>query len=246
MARRQHKQETQLWTAIRAIQAICGFATLISLFTAFKGFVLMGIQDDDTYRPAQMNHFFLVIAAYSSFVYGTLYLICVTLWKRLTPDILLERIYDGVLAIGYLVAGILFAPKMNCNLGMYCNCTSVQATGVFTFFNFALSIVALILSFVTKKIPSHPDSLENLVPRGNYGRAPSPTPFDIIRPEVNRKKKGKTQPSPRLDDDDTDNLVPRGHFGSVRGSNLADLMKLQRDDTAIDHLEARPPNAGFI
>ncbi|KDO32611.1 hypothetical protein SPRG_03085 [Saprolegnia parasitica CBS 223.65] len=224
MSRHRAQQEGQLWTALRAIQAICGFATLLSLFTAYKDITLSGVADDDTYRPAQLRHFFLAMAAYTSFGYGVLYLICVPLSGRLVPDVLLERLVDGVLAGVYLIVGILLAPKMNCGLGMYCTCTSVQAMVVFAFFNCALSVIAVGMSLVLKTLPAHPDSIENLVPRGHYGRAPSPAEGDAPRPRHKKK------PSLRVDDDNTDNIAPRGKFGSVRGSNLADLMKLQRQD----------------
>ncbi|OQR91294.1 hypothetical protein ACHHYP_04815 [Achlya hypogyna] len=238
MSRRRAQQVSQVWTAVRALQGVCGFATLISLFTAYRGITLLGVADTDTYRPAQLSHFFLAFAAYSSFVHGVLHVLCVSLSKRISPDVLLERCVDGGLAVVYLIVAIILAPKMSCGLGMYCNCTSIQAMVVFAFFNCALCAIALGMNFVTKKLPAHPDSTENLVPRGQYGPALSPSPG--APRGSSRKKRPRVIASPRVDDDDTDNLAPRGKFGSVRGSNLADLMKLQRPEEPQPTSPRRP------
>jgi hypothetical protein len=180
---RAFKQAAQVWTAIRLIQAICGALILILLFSAFKD-TWSNPSDGQMYRLAQLNQFFLAMVAYTSMVYGLVYVVFVSLVPRLTPDLLLERIMDAIVAMAYIVVGFVYSSaNLGCTLGdAYTDCSCLRTSVFLNFFGALLSLLALALSIITKTISSSPrsflyynnfsnpeDRTENLVPRGHFG-----------------------------------------------------------------------------
>ncbi|OQR82485.1 hypothetical protein ACHHYP_20790 [Achlya hypogyna] len=193
---------------LRGLQAVAGVVLVGSTMLSYGTFTLA---DDDRYRFAQTYQFVSVVLGYTALQIGLLYGVFVGLLHKAPPDAILERSVDATLVISSTVCGYMANRKVG---------TYSKTLGVYHVDNAALSC-SMAACFVTASLfvlslghslclalPSHPDAVENLVPRGNYGpRRCIPGSIPMLSP-----RDGDTTGIAQGDEDKTENLVPRGNF----------------------------------
>ncbi|KDO28914.1 hypothetical protein SPRG_05785 [Saprolegnia parasitica CBS 223.65] len=211
-----------LSTGARLLQAITSLATLIAVFMAFDSFMFR--DNSKTYRFITVPMMATLVVSTAGFLFAASYCLFVLALDRLQPDVLVERIVDGLLAMAFALCGIFMAGLGGCSASdpSQFHCATYSATMALNFVAAVLFAFAMVYSLLTTEIP-HPDAVENLVPRGNYGRASSPAHIspkaDDTLTIMPRGQFGSVQPHARghnkHDQDNTNELVPRGKFGSI-------------------------------
>ncbi|KAG9412073.1 hypothetical protein AC1031_017704 [Aphanomyces cochlioides] len=240
----QKRQSNRTVMAVfRVLHAAIGVAIVATMMESYPTFRL---DDGDVYRYAQTYHFCVVVVGYTALQYGAWYFVFVSYMKRMRIDIILERLLDIILLLTHVLCGYFASVKASCppeaTKATNLRCSGLQATMALCFSNAGIFLLVLIYGFVVR-LPSHPDSMENLVPRGNYGgnyRSSDQTPVDAHVPPVDSDQPGrKSMPmlsplwdvlstadkAPTHEDDKTGNLVARGQFGNVK---IEDVDKTDR------------------
>ncbi|KAF0700511.1 Aste57867_8972 [Aphanomyces stellatus] len=238
MSRVRAQMIAQIAMILRVLQAISGVVILLCLITSYTPVILAdaskAVADPKQYIAAQPSHFFLAIAAYSSFVFGMGQLVFEHILSRVRTDALLERCVDGGLAAFFLVMGIVVAPQMGCAASRYQNCTSFQVSVVFAFLSAVLFGISLAFNVQNKTVVrANPDSTENLVPRGRYGRGALSSDA-VLESQGAKQAKTKAQATAVDDDDLALVTMPRGNFGSVRATDVSELKQYHEEYAAED------------
>ncbi|OQS05852.1 hypothetical protein THRCLA_02038 [Thraustotheca clavata] len=220
------KSRALVVTISRTLQALLSLATIVAVFLTFDSFVFT--DNHKVYRFITIPMMFTLIVGTAGFLFAFLYSLFVLALDRIQADILVERIFDLLLALTFVLCGSFMVGLGGCASSdpSQFHCSTYSATMALSFLSAVCFAFSLIHSLLTMEIP-HPDSIENLVPRGNYGRASSPYHGHAVGPSpqaddtltiMPRGKFGSVQqgqPRRSSNEDNTDELVPRGKFGSI-------------------------------
>ncbi|OQR82469.1 hypothetical protein ACHHYP_15974 [Achlya hypogyna] len=209
-------------TGARTLQVLVCIALIVAIFMSFDTVVYT--PNGKIYRFTTTPMMLGLMAATAGMLFSLCYSIFVLALDRVEPDVLVERIFDFLLALCLALCGIFTATLGSCSVSdpETFHCSTYSAMTALTFVCAVVYAFSLVHSLVTLEI-SHPDAVENLVPRGNYGRASSPRrpsspKADDTLTIMPRGNFGSVQPgAPKhgRDEDNTDELMPRGKFGSI-------------------------------
>ncbi|KDO28913.1 hypothetical protein SPRG_05784 [Saprolegnia parasitica CBS 223.65] len=209
---------------LRGLHAIGGIVLVASTMLTYGTFTLV---DGDRYRYAQTYQFVSVVVGYTSVQLGLLYLVGVGLLRQPSIDIVLERFVDGILALCSVVVGYMAQRKVaSCDASMVSYqvaCAGLDWSVAASFGLATLFALSLCYNCCVRR-PSHPDAVENLVPRGNYGpQRCIPGSIPMLSPRGDDTT-GRALAS--MDQDRTENLVPRGNFSLAEDDDIDKTEKL--------------------